>query len=72
MSCVDQISAKVSFPSEHPVVGVPSAGRQCLSMPFSTGLSKPAVQITPGLANQGLFIQLSDPSPGAGEVSSGG
>lgn len=40
MTCVDQISAKVSFPS---------------------------VQITPGSANQGLFIKLSDPSPGAGE-----
>ncbi|KAG7529415.1 hypothetical protein FFLO_05687 [Filobasidium floriforme] len=41
MSCVDQISAKVSFP---------------------------CVQITPGSANQGLFIKLSDPSPGAGET----
>lgn len=28
-----------------------------------------AVQITPGSANQGLFVKLSDPSPGAGEVS---
>jgi len=28
-----------------------------------------AVQITPGSANQGLFVELSEPSPGAGEVS---
>ncbi|KAJ9094354.1 hypothetical protein QFC19_007962 [Naganishia cerealis] len=42
MTCVDQISAKVS------------------------GMT---VQVTPGEANKGLFISLSEPSQGAGEVS---
>lgn len=28
-----------------------------------------AVQVMPGEANKGLFIDLKEPSPGAGEVS---
>ncbi|KAJ9117815.1 hypothetical protein QFC20_000095 [Naganishia adeliensis] len=54
MTCVDQIAAKVS-------------GMNATLIAYLNVII--AVQVMPGEANKGLFINLSQPSPGAGEIS---
>jgi hypothetical protein len=65
MTCVDQIAAKVS--------GMSKSSDSTLAIVVDERLiayfdAFTAVQVMPGDANKGLFINLSQPSPGAGEV----
>lgn len=80
MTCVDQISAKVSgmsellrpiFPCHRLSILDDLAESVVLTRMLGVAGVCAAVQVTPGEANKGLFIGLKEPSLGAGEVSRG-
>ncbi|KAJ9120108.1 hypothetical protein QFC22_003006 [Naganishia vaughanmartiniae] len=69
MTCVDQISAKVSGMSElrYRRAAAHVTGNILLTHVAPVPGISVAVQVTPGEANKGLFISLQDPSLGSGE-----
>lgn len=67
MTCVDQIAAKVSGMSKCSASPLAIVVDATLNAYLNVII---AVQVMPGEANKGLFINLSQPSPGAGEVRS--